>query len=287
MKLKEELKKRIFHQLYLFAGTDRALIKKRIARVSSALGISAPKPTTITSDEKWEEFVTSLQERSLFSKIRLDVAELSFNPKTLDFKIGKNNYLIVTANKPIKFKIKDCYIEETDKLFGKPEYIKYIRYIISTHKKSASSGVIEKIYEICGKDLAKIESETLKLITYIGKQQSIKIEDLTILIQKESTGWINLYRSDALSYNDRFLKAFETSGKPAQAALGAIFNSLIKKPNYPNKEKFKRALELIKQADIATKTTGTDLEFVILRQLLIKLYRIINNEAAGESIREI
>ncbi|NOZ84201.1 MAG: hypothetical protein GXP60_05265 [Epsilonproteobacteria bacterium] len=287
MKLKEEIKNGIFHKLYLFIGTDKALIKKRIGRIADALNLQLPKSVTIENEIQWKELLSSLNEQQLFSKTRLEVAILLFIPKKLNFNFADGNHLGLISEKPIKFTLADCYMEDTGK-FGKSEYTKYIKYFITHHGKSAGREIIETIYENCGKDIAKIEQETLKLIAYIGARDSINSEDLIILTKKSSGGWINLHkRGLSFSHNDKFLKKIEKDGKPPQVASGTIFNALIKQSEHIKKKNFNQALELIKQADIAIKRSDSSLGFIILRQLLFKLNIIIDGGFSGQNFWKI
>lgn len=287
MKLKEEIKNRIFHKLYLFIGTDKALIKKRVDRIAAALDLQPPKSVTIENEIQWKELLFSLNEQQLFSKTRLEVAVLLFMPKKLNFDFADGNHLGLISEKPIKFTLADCYMEDTGK-FGKSEYIKYIKYFIAHYGKSAGYEIIEAIYENCGKDIAKIEQETLKLIAYVGARDSINSEDLIILTKKGSAGWINLYKKGlSFSHNDKFLKKIEKDGKPPQVASGTIFNALIKQSEHIKKKNFNQALELVKQADIAIKRSDSSLGFIILRQLLFKLNIIIDGGFSGQNFWKI
>jgi len=287
MKLKEEIKNGIFHKLYLFIGTDKALIKKRIGRIADALNLQLPKSVTIENEIQWKELLSSLNEQQLFSKTRLEVAVLPFIPKKLNFDFADGNHLGLISEKPIKFTLADCYMEDTGK-FGKSEYIKYVKYFIAHHGKSAGHEILEAIYESCGKDIAKIEQEILKLIAYVDSRDSINNEDLIILTKKDSAGWINLYkRGLPFSYNDKFLKKIEKDGKPPQVASGTIFNALIKQSEHIKKKNFSQALELIRQADVAIKRSDSSLGFIILRQLLFKLNIIIDGGFSGQNFWKI
>lgn len=272
MKLEEELKTGKLHKVYIFAGTDHALIRKRIARIANTIHVTMPKSLQIDDETQWVDLLCSLASKSLFSKNRLEIAMLSFVPKTIDFDYPAENHLVVISRRKLSFKQRDCFRENTED-FDAEDYKKYIRYFLKQHKKTADSVIINRIYSICGRDLAKIDNDVLKLVSYIGSGKAIKIDDLSILVRRESLIWINL-SSENLVQNDNLIKQMERSGKVPQMLIGIIFNALAKRASCYNKSRFDKALKFVEESDIAIKRGDSTSGFLILRQLLFKLHNI-------------
>ncbi len=270
MKLEDELKRGKLHKVYIFIGTDHALIRKRITRIANVVCQDMPKSLQIDDETQWNGLLLSLRRRTLFSKNQLEIAMLSFVPKTVDFDFPVENHLIVISGKSICFKQKDCYMENMNE-FNTQDYKKYIKYLFKQYKKTADGAIINEIYSICGRDLAKIDNNVLKLVSYISSRKTINIDDLSILDRKESSIWINL-NSENLIRNDNFIKQMEISGKPPHLVIGIIFSALRKSINNYNQRQFDKALKLLEQADVAIKRSDQNSGFLILRQLLLKLH---------------
>ena len=273
MKLEEELKTGKLHKLYIFVGTDHALIRKRVTRIANALSLDMPKSLQIDDETQWRDLLFSLKGRCLFSKNRLEIAILSFTPKTVDFDYPVENHLVIISSKELSFKQKDCYLENTEQ-FDAEHYRKYIGYFLKQHKKAADRAIINEVYSICGKNLAIIDNAVLKLAAYIGSRKAVKMDDLSILVRRESSIWINL-DSGNLVKNDNLVKQMERRGNPPQMAIGIIFSALMKKTNSYNQSRFDKALKFIEQSDIDIKRSDTTSGFLILRQLLLKLNNIV------------
>lgn len=203
-------------KIYLLYGEAELLIRERLAQLKTDLGgealnieqLDTPKPTL-------EELTTALQSSSLFGGDKLVLiknADLSLKDWEALFPVmgqiaEATTLVIVAADIDRRSKVFRWFQDKAEvcefKAFSDWDQAAVVAWIT---KRAQSNGkkivpaAAERLQEICGNDLLKLQSEIEKMITYAGEKETI---DLATVETLASPGQINVFAlADAVANRD-------------------------------------------------------------------------------------
>ncbi len=224
--------------VYLFEGEDAYFRERGLDLVLKEF-ISEPSLnlTNLTSDCNGDELIASLNGYPFMSKKRATVIR-EFYPKAEQLKKGLKDYLenpsnesvlIILNEKPCdplkKFNsvlVVDCKKADTSVL------IKWIKAECLKFNVQIDGETAKKLAEYCLSDMTRIQTETQKLIAYVGDGNSICSEDVSVMVARdtdykvyEMTDYIAKKRFDlALTV----IKDMSLKGESGQRVLSSVYN---------------------------------------------------------------
>ncbi len=226
------------HPVYLFEGEDAYFRERGLALlIKEFVSESSLNLTNLESDCAVEELVVSLNGYPFMSRKRLTVIR-EFYPKAEQLKRGLKEYLESPSSDCILAVLNEKPCDALKKFNSvavvdckKADVSLLIRWIKAECSKSGVNidGETAKILaEYCLSDMTRIETETAKLISYVGEIKTITEKDVNDMVSRdtdykiyEMTDYIAKKKFDlALS----IIKDMSAKGETGQRILSSAYN---------------------------------------------------------------
>ncbi len=224
--------------VYLFEGEDAYFRERGLSLIVKEF-VSEPSLnlTNLASDCDINELVVSLNGYPFMSRKRLTVVR-EFYPKADQLKKGLKDYLenpssecvfAILNEKPLEaLKKFDCVCVVDCKKADASLLIKWIKAEASKYDVGIDGETARTIADYCQSDMTRIQTETQKLIDFVGNGGTVSMADVDVMVVRDAD--YKIYEITDYIAKKKFdlalgiIKDMSLKGESGQKVLSSVYN---------------------------------------------------------------